>query len=154
MPVPLHKLQPTRTVRWSVHGRDTAGRTLYETFPLDAPSTVRHWHSTISAWPNAGTVTLTRHLTVETQRFLPLDALPGEGRPTPLPELWDGAHEVRRHYRFHQCGPYVLTTGDDARAWRAWAIENRIVRREELRLVEVTLTRYRRTLTRDELPAH
>lgn len=154
MPVPLRKLQPTRTVRWSVHGRDTAGRTLYETHPLEAPYAVRHWHSTISAWPDAGAVTLTEHVTVEVQRYFDLEALPGGGQPTPLPELADGAHEVGRHYRFRLCGPYVLPTGDDVRAWHAWAVTNGVARPEELRLVEVTLTRYRRTLTRDELPAH
>ncbi|MEU6680862.1 hypothetical protein [Streptomyces sp. NPDC046925] len=155
----------TRTLHWRVSAFDRSDRSLAVSHPLHATA-ARHqyayWSGHVSVQPvdgRRGRVTLAEETTDKTMRVIGLADLPGPGQPTELPALPEGAHEVRRHYRFNH-GPVVHRTGDDARAYLKWLTERQErptpttvrVDLSTLVLFEVTLTFYERSVELSEIP--
>ncbi|WP_326809622.1 hypothetical protein OG533_39425 (plasmid) [Streptomyces sp. NBC_01186] len=137
---------------WTVSYRHRSGGTKVTSTSLSTPDATRQQYAFHSGLDWNTDVRITEQVIRETRRLICLSELPGPGQPTPVPQLPDGAHEVKRHYRFARNGPAVLPTGDDVRNHHEWLTNHRDVDPAELRAVEVTLTRYRREVALDELP--
>jgi hypothetical protein len=155
----------TRFICWRVTAFDRAGHRLSVSHPLHAQA-ARQQHAYWSAHPSTqlidghqSRVTAAEEITDKTERVIGLPDLPGPGEPTPLPELPDGAHEVRRFYAFSH-GPRVHRTADHARGYLAWLTERQEnptpttvhVDLTALALYEVTLTFYQRPVDLAEIP--
>ena len=132
----------------------------YTTHQLDSAATTRHHYGHLLTRPWVTRVVLQQHDVVSTTRNTHLHALEGEGRPTPLPALPDGAFRVQRYYRIAGYGPYALSTGDDVRELVEWMRRNRghhpynltdIPDPDSIQLLETTQVSYQQEITVEDL---
>ncbi|MFC9916688.1 hypothetical protein [Streptomyces sp. NPDC127197] len=156
-----------RTVYWTVTAYDAHGRTVYDTTALHSVSPTRYWHNYWASRHETARMNLAEHHLVVASTLTSIEDLPGQGTPTLLPELPDGAHEVKRFFRFARVledgsltgfGPTVLPTGDDVRHFYDWTVKNQeqaqAVRVDvsTLRILDITLTHSIRELQLADLP--
>ncbi|MGW2104184.1 hypothetical protein ACWCPX_42310 [Streptomyces olivaceoviridis] len=149
-----------RTVYWTVAVFGKYG-SAHRSTGLHSASAVRQQFDFWSGKPSTTRMELTEHTLNQARTITTFENLPGEGAATPLPDLPDGAHDVKRFFTFARTledgsltgfGPAVLPTGDDVRRFYSWTVNNQeraqAVRVDisALRILDITLTHYTREL--------
>ncbi|MGW6569836.1 hypothetical protein [Streptomyces sp. NPDC054975] len=144
---------------WTVTAFGNNGHQAYATMPLEYADVARAQYDRLHATPGVNRVEIAEMTSQITERLIAMDDLPGPEKPTPVPELPEGADHIGRHYRFSWGRP-VLRTGDDVRSYFKWLSETQIsplptlprVDPHSLRLLEVTTVRRTRPIGLADLP--
>ncbi|MGY9066908.1 hypothetical protein [Streptomyces sp. CAS3] len=152
-----------RTVYWTVAVCEKYG-SVHRSTGLHSTSAVRHQYDFWAPKPSTSRIGLTEHTLIQARTVIAFEDLPVTGDATALPELPDGAYEVKRFFRFARTleagsltgfGPSVLRTGDEVRSFYEWTAKHDQavhVDISTLRVLDTTLTHYTRELQLTDLP--